>query len=205
MTVRKNYTIAQRIKSLKGEHIAWNTEDDDKNIRLNSRNYTATSGESTAVQSKPRASVGGTIGITAFEAGPGFNDGISGSHLVGFKSDCYLKGSSGTLSSEVRAFQGQVTDQNVGGRTLSDDVVVGLWMWHQLHSGHTFSKHVVALKCQNATGGKGWDAFLKFEGNQGGIWHSDPTTEPSNAAGYIKVLFGTTARYVQLYSTAPTD
>ena len=201
---RIGYIAAQRIKSLKGQHIAWNTEDDDKNVRLNSRSYTATSGESTAVQSKPRASVGGTIAIIAFEAGPGFNDGIGGSHLVGFKSDCYLKGSSGTLTGEVRAFQGQVTDENVAGRTFGGDVVVGLWAWHQL-AAHTFNGHVVALKTQNAGGGKGWDAWAKFEGDQGGIWHKDPTTEPTNAAGYIKVLFGTTARYIQLYSGAPVD
>lgn len=195
------YIAAQRIKSLKGQHIDWRTEDDDKNIKLNCRDYTAVDGERTAVQIKPRISVGGTTAIVGLENSPGINDGISGSYVIGYKADCYMKGDSGTLSYIVAAFDGSITDQNVGGRIFNDDLVVGSRLWHQLHGGHTFNGHIVGFLTRNAGGGKAWDALLKFEGDQVGAWMK--TLEATTAAGYIKVLFGATERWIQLYSTAP--
>jgi len=202
--VRKNYTIAQRIKSLKGEHISWNTEDNDKTIRLNSRNYDGTSGDIIGFQSKPRANASGTQTVYGAQLSPGANDGIGLATIVGLQTDVYLKGSSGNLSGDVRAFQGQVTDQNLGGRTVSGVVSI-LDAWHQLHSGHTLSGGVFVINARAAGGGAGWTGFLRAAASGAGglVVSADGMTanpEGDTEAGYLQVRVGSTDYQIPIYA-----
>jgi len=179
---RIGYIAAQRLKGLKGQHIAWQTEDDDKTIRLNSRTYEATSGDIVGFQSKPRANASGTQTVYGAQISPGANDGVALATIVGMQTDVILKGSSGNLSGDVRAFQGQVTDENVGGRTIAG-VVSMLDAWHQLHSGHTFTGNVFVINARTAGGGKGT---------------ADPET--AQEAGYLQVRVGTTDYQIPIYA-----
>jgi len=60
-------------------------------------------------------------------------------------------------------------------------------------------------KAETQTNSQQWDCVLELPSTAAGIWNSAPGTEPSTADGYFKVLVNGVARYVQLYSTAPTD
>ena len=49
------------------DHLAVRSTNDSKNVRINSRNYAGTSGDSSGVQIKPNRSATGTASITGIE------------------------------------------------------------------------------------------------------------------------------------------
>ena len=191
---RTGYIAAQRLKSLKGEHIAWQTEDDDKTIRLNNRDYTATSGNFIGFQSKPAVAATTTAEIKGCEISPRIKDTFGGSTMIGVLSDCILKGTSGNLSGRLTAFQGQLTDENAGGRTVTGVASI-LDAWHQL-AGHTFTGGVYVINVRASGGATPWSGFAVLP-NDGQIASDSGTATPGNH-GWIKVKVGSAVRYLGL-------
>ena len=200
------------INARTGAHLVLTTDSDDKNIRLNSRNFPNTTGDSIAVQIKPAASVTHTAdGLKGLEVSPRVNSavalaGASGT-VIGIHSDVYLKGTAaGTIAGDVRALNVELVTDDAGTRTISGNVT-GL-RFRAAFSATTITGKFVPIRIEKAeaqTNSKQWDAVLELPSTNAGIWHDDPNTEPSTAAGYIKVLVNGNARYIQLYSSAPTD
>ena len=187
------------------DHLYLNTTLDTKNIRLNSRNFAATSGNFIAVQVKPAISVGGTGDVTGIEVSPRINSACNGGTMRGILAECYMKGSSGTLSGDVRCLQAQVTDENVAGRTVSG-VVSMLDVWHQL-AGHTLTGGVHVIHARTAGGGTGWTSFMRADasGDGGLVVSSDgmfKDPEGDTEAGYLKVYVGTTKYEIPIYASS---
>lgn len=181
-----------------GGHFALETLEDDKRIRLNSRNYAATSGDIMGFDSRPRANASGTQTIIGGYIGPGANDGVALGNIIGILSDPYLKGSSGDLSGDIRALQGQVTDENVGGRTI-DGVVSMFDAWQQL-AAHTFTGGVYVMTVRAAGGATPWSGFAKLPDDSQVA--SDGEDKSGGTKGWIKVMIGSKVGYIQVESLA---
>lgn len=173
-----------------GGHFALETLEDDKRIRLNSRNYAATSGDLMAFDSRPRANASGTQTVIGCFLGPGANDTIALGNIIGLLSDVYLKGSSGNISGDLRALQGQITDENLGGRTIGGTACI-LDAWQQL-AAHTFDGGVYVINVRAGGGATPWSGFAKLPDDSQVAAKGTPTaTLPANTA-YIRVKIGDT-------------
>ena len=200
---------AYKILSPAAQHFKVETTDDDKNVRIQSRDYASTSGEFSAIQCKPNITTQGTVTIYGMEISPRFARGAGGNTLVGIRSTPILKGASGTvdgtLTGDVRVFQAEVTDENVAGRTITG-VVSMLWCWHQLAS-HTFTGGIYVMDLRTAGGGKGWDGFVNVQasGDAGFVVCSDGMfrdPESHTEAGYITVTIAGTDYEIPIYASS---
>ena len=179
-----------------GGHLALDTVEDNKQVRLNCRDFAQTSGDSIGFQTRPRASVSGTQTVYGGQSGPGFNDGIAGNSLVGHIFDCILKGTSGNLSGDIRAVQGQITDENSAGRTI-DGVSSILDAWHQL-AAHTFTGCVYVINVRAPGGATPWSGFAVFPDDS--QIASDGEDKSGGTVGWIKVKIGSKVGYIQVDS-----
>jgi hypothetical protein len=176
---------------------------DDAPYRINSRDYTVTSGEHCAIQSKPNMVATGSAGITPFESSPRFAAGVAGGKIVGYMSNPILKTTAllpGGNCGPMRCYEGKLETGVHSTRTVT--VMCVLEAMSDVRGTVTQGPTVVLV---NKGDYKVWESVMELKGNEAGIWKDDPATEPSTAAGYIKVIVNANARYIQLYSTAPTD
>lgn len=175
------------------------------NVRLNSRDYTATSGEHTAVQIKPNVSVGGTTGITGLEISPRFASGIAGSKLVGAFIGFDIKGAAGgNLSSDARCVEAKMESASGSTRTIAG-VATNLACMNSLHGSCTTG--VFCINVHAAGGNLAWTGFLRAASSgAGGITVSangmtkDP--ESDTEAGYITMYVGSTQYQIPFYAIA---
>lgn len=173
-----------------GGHFALETLEDDKRIRLNSRDYEATSGDIIGFDSRPRANASGTQTMIGGFISPGANDGVALANIIGLLSDPYLKGSSGNISGDVRALQGQVTDENLAGRTIGG-VVCMLDAWQQL-AAHTITGGVYVVNVRAAGGATAWSGLAKLPDDGQVATKGTPTTTlPANTA-WVRIKVGDT-------------
>lgn len=178
---------------------SFNTTLDTHPIQLNSRNYgTQTSGSDIAVQAKPNATISGTEAVIGAQFSPRFAAGISGSEVVGVQSQPLLKGGSTTLTGDFGGFEADLTDSQTSGNTIGGDIYA--LRAYQNMASQTVTGDVVPIRVDPAGSTLAWTTFAKLP-DDGQI--SKSTTNPSTAAGYIKVKIGTNVRYIQLYSTTP--
>ncbi len=192
---RKRYWIAQRIKSLTGQHINWDTISDDKNVRLNSRNYPGTTGDSSGVQIKPNRSVDGTASVTGLEASPRFAAGIGGANLVGIKADPLLKAGAGDITGSVKAVEANIDFGISGTRTITGDIAA-FESFLAVPSTYTYSGDKTFLKVRTPNIA-GWDYFLKAEANAGIFDETGGTY--STAQGFLKVKINGTDYRIPFY------
>jgi hypothetical protein len=194
------------LTAVSAQHLSINTVSDDKQVRINSRNFT-TSGDFMAFQAKPAQAANGNT-ITGGQISPRVNDTftMSGS-VIGLHVDAYLKGTSaGTITGDVRGLNIELVTDDAGTRTISGNV--SAIRIRSAFSGTTITGKFVPIRIEKAetqTNSKQYDAVLELPSTVAGVWNSAPGTEPTTADGYIKVLVNGAARYIQLYSGAPVD
>lgn len=197
---------ALSLTAVSAQHLSLNTVSDDKQVRINSRNFT-TSGDFMAFQAKPSQTVAGNT-LTGGQISPRVQDGItmSGS-LIGLHVDTDLKGTSaGTITGDVRGLNIELVTTDAGTRTISGNVS-GIRI-RSVFSATTITGKFCPIRIEKAeaqTNSKQYDAVLELPSTVAGVWNSAPGTEPTTADGYIKVLVNGVARYIQLYSGAPVD
>lgn len=185
---------AEFILSMASYHFYIQTATDTKNIRLNSRDYTATSGDCTAVQSKPNMTGDGTAGVNAFESMPRFADGIGGSKIVGYMSNPILKGTTGDLTGPMRCYEGKLESDSGSTRTLAEAYV--LHAMNALHGTVTAGPYVI--KVDAAGGNVEWVSLMKLIDNGGPI--ADLATGVTGSpTGVFKITIGSTVGYVPMY------
>ena len=177
--------------------------EDDAPYRIKSRDYTVSSGEHCAIQSKPNLTVA-TAGITAFEASPRVAPGIAAIKLVGFSSNPILKsevGKGGGNVGVMRCFEGKLETGVHCTRTTA--VMAVLEAMSDVRGTVSQGPTVILV---NKGAYKVWESVMELKGNEAGVWNSDPGTEISGSVtGYIKVIVNGVARYIGLYPTGPTD
>jgi len=183
---------------LTGGHFSLETLEDDKQIRLNVRDFANTSGDSIGFMTRPRANASGTQSVYGCQIAPGVNDTIGLNSIIGALVDIYLKGSSGILSGDLRAFQGQITDENVAGRTISGISSI-LDAWQQL-AAHTFTGGVYVVNVRAAGGATPWSGLMKLPDDSQIAAKGTPTaTLPANTA-WIRVKVGDTFVKIACYA-----
>lgn len=186
----------------KSDHLYLNVDTDTKQVRINHRNFTATSGDFYGFQTKPAVSVQGTAVCHGAWICPRFLDGIGGNSLIGVLAEPILKGTSGTLTGDVRAVQAQITDENVAGRTV-DGTVSGIWFWQQL-AGHTFTGGVYPIHVITHGGGTAWSGLAKLpDDDTVSAKISTGSTQTNDCVGWIKFKIGTQVGYVNLHNAVP--
>jgi len=198
--MRKNYVIAQRVKSLDEQHIYWSTISDNKNIRLNSRDYASdaedTGNEHSAVQIKPNVSVGGDdFSICGLEASPRFAAGIAGLSLIGIKADPLLKAGAGNLAGQVAAVQANIDFGISGTRTIAEDIAA-FESFLAIPSTYTYDALITFLRIRSVNI-KAWDAFLNLDDTNTGC--TQDSEETGGSSKYLKVYIGD-----KLYTIAMT-
>jgi hypothetical protein len=190
------YGSTGKIKNI-DEHLKVESVASGKTVKINSRDFTETSGDVIGFQSKPNVSVGGTTTVYGAQISPRFADDIAGGDLVGLQADCILKGNAGNLSGDVRAFQGQITDENLAGRTISGTVSC-FWAWNQL-AAHTITGGVYVLHVTAAGGATAWSGLAKLPDDGGNIADLASATATINAV--VKIKVGSTVSYLAGYAT----
>ena len=135
-----------------------------------------------------------------------FND-IDVANIIGLHVDTYLKGTATrTVSGDVRGEQIELVTDDAGTGTYSGKVVGLRFRTAFSATGITGLFVPISVEKPEAqTNSQNYDGVLDLTSTVAGVWHDDPATEPSTAAGYVKVYVNGNARYIQLYSTAPTD
>lgn len=180
----------------KTDHLLIKTILDGKNIRMNSRDYTQSSGSISAVQSKPNGTVTGTLMMYGFECSPRFQDGIAGAGISCFFANPDLKGATGDMT-VLRCFEGKLESASGSTRTVANAAV--LEAMQALHGTVTDGPHV--LKVNAAGGNVAWDALIDIP-NEGGI--GNDTTKPSTTpAGHLVCRINGNLRYILTYSDTP--
>lgn len=181
------------------DHVEINTLDDDKNVRLNSRDYTRTSGGSCAVQAKPNMTVGGSgVDVHGFEASPRFADEAGGRDCIGFKSNPILKGDTGTLTGALRCYEGKL-ETNYGNSRVTAVMAV----LHAMSDVRgTITKGPTPLLVSKGDYAA-WESVMELEGRESMCWHDTDTDVGGTPAGYFTVIVNDQVRYVALYSDAP--
>lgn len=199
--------VQAEITSKSGSHLALKSSDDDKQVRLNSRTFTNTSGSAIGFQVKPGAGAVSTGSVIGGEISPRYNDGFAAATIIGLHVDTFLKGTTAVTSSgDVRGIQIELVTDDAGTRTISG-YVTGLRM-RSAFSATAITGNFTAFRIEKPeaqTNSQTYDAVFDFTSTIPLVWNDDPGTEPSTAAGYFAVIINGATRYVQLFSTAPTD
>ncbi len=172
----------------------------NQSVKLNSRDYTATSGEHNAVQSKPNVSVGG-CGITGFESSPRFADTITGGKLVAFKANTDIKGSSGNIDGPIRQYEAKFDGGT--GRTVAGGAYV-LDCMSSNAATITGGMHIINVNT-HAGGGTGWTGLVRFQADGTcctvGNMYTDPDSSHAEA-GYFKIHVAAVEYQVPFYASA---
>jgi hypothetical protein len=200
--------VQSDITAASSSHLVLNTDDDDKQIRINSRSYTQATGSSIGFQVKPAQTVTTTGSVIGGEISPRYNNAVAGGSIIGLHVDTYLKGTSaGTLSGDVRGMQIELVTDDAGTRTISG-YVTGLRM-RSAFSATTITGNFSAFRIEKPeaqTNSKTYDALFELTSTIPLVWNDDPGTElPGSIQGYITVIVNGATRFIALYSSAPTD
>lgn len=181
----------------KGQHTRILSITDGKNIRINSRNVTQTSGDHSAVQVKPNQTVA-TASITGIESSPRFAAGIAGTNLIGIKSDPLLKGGSGgNIGGEITAFQANIDFGTTDSRVITGDVSA-LDAFLAIPSDNTYNGDVALLRVKTVNI-RAWDYFMNIDDANTGVETLASGTY-STAEGYLKIVIGSTDYRLPYYS-----
>lgn len=158
------------------------TVSDSQPVRINSRAYTQTSGDTIGYQSKPSQEATTTGEVYGNQISPRVQDTFGARSLIGGHFEPILKGTSGTITDDVRAIQAQITDENSAGRTISGDIV-GIRFWQQL-AAHTVTGKIVPIKVDAGGGNKSWQGLFKLAAACGFI-----DAHAAGAAATKQILF----------------
>ena len=179
------------------EHWDQQTERDNKQIKINSRNYTQTSGDTIALQSKPAQAATTTGEVYGFQIQPRVNGGFDAATCNSVQLDSELKSGAGSLSSDLRninSYLGATGTGTIGGN------VVG-WRARQEVNINPTGNIVLMLPVQHE-GSQGWDGMIKFDAALG--THSMTTNADKTGGakpGTIKCLLSDgTLVHIQLYA-----
>ena len=175
------------------------TQTDSKTVKLNSRSYTQTSGDTIGFQVTPNQAATTTGEVYGGQIKPRVANTFDAATVNGLGIDSELKGSgAGALSSDLRGinmYLGATGSGTIGGN------VVAFRLRQEVNINPT--GHIVAFHIVNHEGSQGWDGLLKFTEALG--THSMTTAsdkDANTASGTIKVYANGTLYHIQLYADA---
>lgn len=140
-----------------------NAKEDDKPVRIQSRDFAQASGTSIGFQCKPNQAVAGAA-VHGAEIQPRFASGIGGTDLVGVNISAVLKGTTGDLTGGVHVLEVECDFNGGAGptRTLTGDLAM-IRIFADLSATMTYSgKKSVLQIAANNTGS--FDYFMSIDG-----------------------------------------
>lgn len=184
----------------RGAHLSFETKEDNRAVRLNSRNFVATSGDMIGFQSKPRATVTGTGTVYCGQLSASISTGIEAASMVGLHVDTYLRGTTGDLTGDVRGIQIEMVDDGSSSRTVAGKCV-GLRFRSNI--SYAVTGLAVPISIEDNEGTTAWDAVMQLPGDTISSVTNGSTLndikETANA-GWAKVIVGASdVRYIALY------
>lgn len=185
------------ITSASTTHLALNSTSDDKQVRVNSRNFTQASGDSIGMQVTPNQTVTTTGEVFGAQFKPRAAANVDAATVNGIGIDSEVKSGTGALSSDLRGINMYLGATGSG--TIGGDVV-GLRA--RVESNINPTGNIVLMKPINHEGSQGWDGLIKFDaalGTHSMTTNSDKTG--STKSGTIKVRGSDgTLYHIQLYA-----
>lgn len=178
-------------------HLFLETSDDDRQVRINSRDFSQTSGNSIAFQAKPSQTATTTGEVIGAEISPRVQSGIGFGVLKGLHIDVDMKGTSGGNGTDVRVLELEAVDAGVNTRTVSGDVAF-IRFRSNLSTG-TLSGDQTIFKIEAHEGSQAWDAFVKAPASSGLSGGTITDALPANT-GWIRVKLGSTFGKVPVYA-----
>lgn len=183
------------------ENLDINSKEDDRPVRINSRDYGATNGNNIGMQCKPNQAEGTGNSITGAEFSPRFADGVGGGQIRAIAASPFLKGTTGDLTSNVVAIEAEL-DLGAGStRTITGGVHV-LRVIPTLPAGITYTGGKSVIKLDDPNQG-GWDHLMNIgSGNVGAGQLANTTASVGAQIGQILIKVGATVRCIPYYATA---
>lgn len=180
-----------------GGHLNLDTEHDSASIRLNVRDYNATSGDKNAVQIKPYQRVTTTGGIKALELNPKVADGYGIATIQGLDSCVEIKGTTGNITGKVWCLRAKMESGSGTTRTMAGPFAM-LSCKNSMHG--TVTNGVWVLDIETIGAGTAWAGFARFpDDNQ---IANDNDSKAGGQVGWIKVLIGSLTGYIQVETLA---
>jgi hypothetical protein len=184
----------------KTQHLKLATGRGNRTVRLNVKTFddaNAVSGSIIGFQSKPRIGIDSTGTVVGCEISSQVADDIEVANMIGGHVDCYVRGTTGDISGDVRGLQVELVTDDAGTRTISGNVShVRLRSAFSGTITGSFSAFRVE-KPEAQTGSNDYDFLFQLTGVSA-AWA--PTGTPSTQAGFIKVEVNGTTKYIQLYT-----
>ena len=198
--------VQAEITSKSGSHLALKSSDDDKQVRINSRTFTNTSGSAIGFQVKPGAGAVSTGSVIGGEISPRYNDGFAAATIIGLHVDTFLKGTTAVTSSgDVRGIQIELVTDDAGTRTISG-YVTGLRM-RSAFSATAITGNFSAFRIEKPeaqTNSQTYDTVFDFTSTVPLVWNDTDSDSGDTEAGYIKVIVNGNDRFIVLYSDPPS-
>lgn len=193
-----------KVRGRAGAHLKFETIDDDKTLRFNSRDYVQTSGDAIGFQCKPAQTVNGA-GIKGGEISPRVKSGItlSGS-MIGLHVDFDLKGTAaGTIAGDCRVLELEMVADVGGGRAITGDVTaIRVRSFMPASGGVAGIKSVIKIE-KVETGGAAYDGIFDLKGVEAGLYNDTDSGGGGSLDGFVKLQVNGNARYIRLYDAAP--
>ena len=191
------------LNAIASGHLALKTVDDNKTVKINSRNYTS-SGNGIGFQCKPSQTVNGAD-IKGGEISPRVQSGItlSGS-IIGLHVDFDLKGTAaGTITGDCRVLELEMVADVSGGRTVTGDVTaIRVRSFMPASGGVGGIKSVIKIE-KVETGGVAYDGILDLKGVESDLYNDTDSGGGGSLDGFVKLQVNGNARYIRLYDAAP--
>ncbi len=184
-----------------GDHLYIDSDPaNKKQVRIGSQTSTATSDTHMGFSTKPRLDGVGTANITGGEISPRVQNAGAGGAMYGFNINPIVKSDAAVAALASMAGL-KVKLESSGAHTYTGDVQC-LLCEPAFTGNDTIAGHYVPISIRDHTQqgtGKCWSGAFKI-GGDGDI--ADTSATPSGQHGMIKVIIGTTVRYIQLFDTA---
>jgi hypothetical protein len=182
-----------------GFHLHLDTRSDNKQVKLNSRDFTQASGSSIAFQSKPSQTVDTTGDVIGGEISPRVQSGIDAGQLKGLHIDTDMKGTGARTVSWVKGLELEFGSDAGSNVTVTNDAV-GINLRNFLQ-GVTVTGDVAAIRIQNHEG-VAYTCFAKFEGENAGIEITGASASIPANTGYLLIKVGSTLYRIPIYANS---
>lgn len=180
-------------------HLQLKTFTDSGQVRINSRNYTQTSGDTIGLQVTPNQAADTTGEVFGAQFKPRVANTFDAATCNGIGIDSELKGSgNGALSGDLRGINMYLGATGTG--TIGGNVVC---IRARVESNINPTGRIIFAHIVNHEGSQGWDGLLEFTEALGTHSMTTNTDKTGNAkSGTIKVYANGTLYHIQLYANA---
>lgn len=180
-------------------HLFLETSSDNRQVKINSRDFSQASGNSIAFQVRPSQTATTTGDVTGGEISPRVQSGVSAGQLKGLHIDTDMKGTGARTVGWVKGLELEFGSDAGSNVTVTNDAV-GINLRNFLQ-GVTVTGDVAAIRVQNHEGVP-FTCFAKFQGENAGIEITGASASIPANTGYLLVKVDTTLYRIPVYANS---